>query len=147
MSAKIVIVVVAIVVIAGLAWFMLNQTAAPTTSNVPQATPVAQQNDRSINVTAPTATPISKQVPVTIITSRGTVEKVDQSSLSLKTATETVNVTFEDNVDVQRLTSGTLEKGDGKTAPAKLTDIAVGQEVMAVINKGTSKARSLLIIR
>lgn len=146
MSApKIIIIVVAVLIVGGLGWVIFNSNKPSTPQN--QATTPVNTNDRSISLASPTASPISKPVPVTIATARGTVSAVSSSSITIKAATGDVTATFPANVDVQKLTSGTLEKGDAKTSPAKVEDIKVGQEVLLVLNKGTSQARSLLIIK
>lgn len=90
----------------------------------------------------------SRPAPVRIAQFRGIVESVNAKNLHLVLKDgKNETLTLYPGVDMQRIISGTLEKGDVNTEKANLNDLTMGQEVLVVINKDKGDVRTILIIK
>jgi len=98
-------------------------------------------------LTAPIPSPVSKPAPVQITTARGIISSLSGSNLVASISGQPVTYSLSGTKDFQRVTSGTVEKGDAKTAPSTLSDLKVGQEVLIITPISSTQARSVYIIK
>lgn len=105
-----------------------------------------KSSPKPIQVEKPAFTP-TPQPSIKISTNRGIITAIDDQNISIKAGTNTATFSLKQAKDIQKVTSGTLESGKVKTAPAKLSDLKVGQEVLIVAEKDSTIARSILIIK
>lgn len=94
-----------------------------------------------------TVSPTVTAAPVPIGTFRGTVASISAVSISVKGEFDTKTFSLSANLNVVRLTSGTLERGDAKTEQANASSLTIGQEVLVMSDKDGQNARAVVIIK
>ena len=129
--------VLLLVLLFGLGFFVIRS----------QRTTVAPAPRTSQIQASPTPVIISTPIPVPITTVRGMITSVTATSLTVTSPAATKNIPISQTVDVQRVTSGTLEGGNAKTVQAATSDLKNGQEVFVIIDKDTSAVRSIFILK
>jgi hypothetical protein len=83
-----------------------------------------------------------------IIPSQGIITKINQNSITYKTASSSASFEINKQTDLQKLISGSIAKGDAKTEPAKFENLKANQEIFVVFDPKTPKiARSILILK
>ncbi len=117
-----------------------------STTPVDQTTNQTSQQSVKSNPT-PVASAISKPVPVVTRTLRGTAASVNQNSLSLTVSGKTEVLNLATTNDVYKLTGGTIEGGNAKTQPAKVSDIKAGQELLVIADKNSPNVQRVVILK
>lgn len=135
---------VLIVVASVILRFYQNPGKTPSANQLPA---VAKPTQVKTTESKPTLTPISKPVPVTIRVLRGTITAVSGSNISVSTNGKVENLSIASINDVYRLTGGTIEGGDAKTAPATVADIKTGQEALIIVDKNSPAVQRVVIIK
>ena len=102
---------------------------------------------KTVSIPSPTPTPVSKPAPVTINTVTGTITALSSSSLTIDAGGKLQVFSISGTKDFQKITSGTIEAGDAKTAPSSASELKVGQKVFIIYNIGSTAAKSIYIIK
>lgn len=149
MNVRLLIIIIALTVtsLLGIFYFSSRKTPPETTAPPATETPKATETKKPEQSPTPTSTSISKPVPVTTRTLRGTVTAVSDASISINSQGKVENFSLEGVNDIFRLTGGSLEGGDAKTAQAPLKDIKIGQEVLVIADKDSPAVQRLVIIK
>lgn len=119
-----------------------------TNQNLTKTQPATTKSRETIKKSpTPTSSPISKPIPVTTRTLRGTITTVSGSTITFNSGGKIENLSLKATTEVYKLTGGTIEGGDAKTAPARLEDIKTGQEALAIVDKNSAAVQRLVIIK
>ena len=145
---KIIIGVVLVLILAGILYFIVTGNSKKPASPIENNKQTSQEVKTS-EQPAPTPSPVvvSHPVEAVISTARGMVTEVTSDSIKVQVDGKVQAYSITNTQDFQRITSGTIEKGDPKYTPAQKTDIKVGQEVYMIVDINSSKARSIYIVK
>lgn len=143
MPAKNTLIIIVVLSVLGAAAFILiyyfqqSQNQVSRKENLPVQQPLI----------SPTPTPVSKPAPVTINTVQGTIKSVSSSSVTLDVSGKNQTFSISGTKDFQKITSGTVEAGDAKTAPSSASELKVGQKVLIIHEIGSTSAKAVYIIK
>lgn len=144
MNTRTFLIVIGVSAVALVAVFLIianQKNKSPMTKDQPSTVAMPTQSS------GPTPTPISKPVPVVTRTLQGVATTVNKNTLVLTTSGKSETLNLSSINDVYRLTGGTIDGGNAKTEPAKVTDVKAGQELWVIADKNSPNVQRIVILK